>query len=80
MQTPWIILAKKKQQEKKNLFIAHAKSLPQSGQVAEKGRQQIPFYRLPFLKSGAYQLSILRPFKSMLLTVGLRQKKRQTSL
>lgn len=50
MQTPWIILAKKKQQEKKNLFIAHAKSLPQSGQVAEKGRQKIPFYRLPFLK------------------------------
>lgn len=63
MQTPWIILAKKKQQEKKNLFIAHAKSLPQSGQVAEKGRQKIPFYRLPFLKSGAYQLSILRPLK-----------------
>ena len=64
MQTPWIILAKKKkQQEKKNLFIAHAKSLPQSGQVAEKGRQEIPFYRLPFLKSGAYQLSILRPLK-----------------
>ena len=63
MQTPWIILAKKKQQEKKNLIIAHAKSLPQSGQVAEKGRQEIPFYLLPFLKSGAYQLSILRPLK-----------------
>ena len=63
MQTPWIILAKKKQQEKKNLFIAHANFLPQSGQVAEKGRQKIPFYRLPFLKSGAYQLSILRPLK-----------------
>lgn len=50
MQTPWIILAKKKTARKKNLFIAHAKSLPQSGQVAEKGRQEIPFYRLPFLK------------------------------
>ena len=63
MQTPWIILAKKKTARKKNLFIAHAKSLPQSGQVAEKGRQEIPFYRLPFLKSGAYHLSILRPLK-----------------
>ena len=51
MQTPWIILAKKKNsKKKKNLFIAHAKSLPQSGQVAEKGRQEISFYRLPFLK------------------------------
>ena len=51
MQTPWIILATKKNSKgKKNFFIAHAKSLPQSGQVAEKGRQEIPFYRLPFLK------------------------------
>ena len=51
MQTPWIILATKKNSKaKKNFFIAHAKSLPQSGQVAEKGRQEIPFYRLPFFK------------------------------
>ena len=51
MQTPWIILAKKKkQQEKKNLFIAHAKSLPQSGQVAEKDFNRFHFTVCLFLK------------------------------
>ena len=44
MQTPWIILAKKKNsKKKKNLFIAHAKSLPQSGQVAEKDVKRFHF-------------------------------------
>lgn len=79
MQTPWIILAKKKQQEKKNLFIAHAKSLPQSGQVAEKDVNRFHLTVCLFKK---WRLSTehFKTFKSMLLTVGLRQKKRQTSL